>query len=50
VEATKGGIPVNIVGSNDDFDTVTVYLEKSSFGNWKIIQVEGLDAAEGNYY
>ena len=50
VMATKGGIPVNIVGSNDDFDTVTVYLEKSSFGNWKIIKVEGLDAAEGNYY
>jgi len=43
------GIPVSLLGGEDSLQNLTVTLKKSSFGEWKIIKVEGLEAAEGEF-
>ena len=39
----KGGIPETLIGSDDSYDDIIVTLKKSSFGKWKIIEIEGVD-------
>jgi len=43
----KNGIDTGILGLNEKPENITVYLEKSSLGKWKIVKVEGVE--EGQY-
>ena len=42
----KNGIDAAVLGLNDKPENITVYLEKSTLGKWKIIKVEGLRKRE----
>ena len=41
-----GGIDKGILGLNKTPENITVYLEKSAFGSWQIVRVEGIEDAE----
>lgn len=43
---TRAGIPQTLLGIDDTPDNITVILKKSTFGGWKIIKIEGIDAAD----
>ena len=42
----KNGIDTGILGLNDSPENITVYLEKSTLGKWKIVEVEGVRGSE----
>ena len=42
----KNGIDAAVLGLNDKPENITVYLEKSTLGKWKIIKVEGVRKRE----
>ena len=42
----KNGIYAAVLGLNDKPENITVYLEKSSLGKWKIVKVEGVRKRE----
>ena len=42
----KNGIDAAVLGSNDKPENITVYLEKSTLGKWKILKVEGVSKRE----
>ena len=44
--AESNGITKGILGFDDTPDNITVYLEKSTFGSWQIVSVEGIEKAE----
>lgn len=46
VTGYSSGMSYDLIGSEDSPDNVTVTLEKSGLGGWKITGVEGLDAQE----
>ena len=45
VQATgvRGGVPETLLGSDGSYDDIMVTLKKTSFGKWKIIEIEGVD-------
>ena len=47
VYGIKGGVSYALLGSEDAPENLTLTLEKSTFGGWKIKNVSGLDS--GNY-
>ena len=42
----RGGVPKNLLGTEDSFDDITVTLKKSTLGGWKIIEIDGVDKYE----
>ena len=38
----KNGIDTGVLGLNDSPENITVYLEKSTLGKWKIVEVKGV--------
>lgn len=44
--ADKNGIEKGILGFDSTPDNITIYLEKSTLGSWKIVSVEGIEKAE----
>ncbi len=46
ISGVNSGIPVSLLGSEGSLQNLTVTLKRSSFGEWKIIKVEGLEAAD----
>lgn len=46
VTGYKGGIPQEILGTSGHLDNITVTLQKSSLGKWKIVRVDGVEEAE----
>lgn len=48
VEATgiRNGVEVGVLGLNNAPENITIYIEKSSFGKWKIIKIEGIERRE----
>lgn len=42
-QGVKGGIPETLLGSDGSYDDIMVTLKKSSFGKWKIIEIEGVN-------
>ncbi|MGI9533719.1 MAG: hypothetical protein ACR2NW_02110 [Thermodesulfobacteriota bacterium] len=42
----KNGIDTGILGLSNDPENITIYLEKSTLGKWKIIKVEGLNRSD----
>ena len=44
--AENNGITKGILGFDNTPDNITVYLEKSTFGSWQIVSVEGIEKAE----
>ncbi|MEW6145780.1 MAG: hypothetical protein AB1598_12260 [Thermodesulfobacteriota bacterium] len=48
VKGHESGMPHTLIGSDGSPDNVTVTLEKSGIGGWKITGVEGLDTP-GDY-
>ncbi len=43
---SSGGIYTGILGLNETPENITIYLEKSTFGSWQIVRVEGIKNAE----
>ena len=39
----KNGIDAELLGQDASAENITVYLEKSTLGKWKIVEVEGID-------
>jgi len=39
----NGGIKSDLLGVRNTPENITIYLEKSTFGSWKIFKVEGLE-------
>lgn len=38
------GIEYNLLGHEGTLENITIFLEKSSLGSWKIVRVEGVDS------
>ncbi|HWP93635.1 MAG TPA: hypothetical protein VNN20_15695 [Thermodesulfobacteriota bacterium] len=45
----KSGIPTPILGDLDSSSNITVTLKKSRLSGWKIVKVEGLEEAGGEF-
>lgn len=41
--AINGGIKSDLLGLRNTPENITIYLEKSTFGSWKILKIEGID-------
>jgi len=50
VSGIRSGIPSPILGVEDSPQNITVTLEESGLGRWKIIKVEGLEGVEEGPY
>ena len=44
--ANNGGIRKGILGFDNNPENITIYLEKSTFGSWQIVSVEGIEKGE----
>ena len=44
--AINGGIRKGILGLDNSPENITIYLEKSTFGSWQIVRVEGIESGE----
>jgi len=44
--ADNNSIQTGILGLNDTPENITVYLEKTTFGSWQIVSVEGIENGE----
>ncbi len=44
--AINNGIRKGILGLDDSPENITIYLEKSTFGSWQIVRVEGIENGE----
>ncbi len=44
--AINNGIRKGILGLDDSPENITIYLEKSTFGSWQIVRVEGIKNGE----
>lgn len=49
VKGINSGESHNLIGSDGSPENITVMLKKSSFGGWKITEIEGLETADYNY-
>ncbi len=48
--ATKSGVTQSLMGRDGDPDNITVTLEKSTLGGWKITKIEGVENIEDRYW
>ena len=49
VKGIKSGNTQNLIGNDASPDNITVTLKKSSFGGWKITEIEGLETGDYGY-
>ena len=49
VKGIKSGEHHNLIGSDESPENITVLLNKSSFGGWKITGIEGLETGDYGY-
>ena len=49
IKGIKSGERQNLIGSDQSPENITVMLKKSSFGGWKIMEIEGLDTGDYGY-
>ncbi len=49
ITGTKSGIPYDLIGADDSPENITITLQKSTLGKWKIIEIEGLRGIDDNY-
>jgi hypothetical protein len=49
VWGVKSGIPTPILGDLDSSSNITITLKKSRLGGWKVVKVEGIEEAGGEF-
>ena len=42
-DGIRNGVEVELIGKNGGPENITIFLEKSSFGSWKIVKIEGVE-------